>query len=53
LTFYENDILLGLFRAYKGQTVNFTNGDQVELQIEIKDPKDVYTILINSFKIKA
>lgn len=50
LRFYENDTLLGLFRKYKGQTVKFMSPDGAEFQVDIKVPKDIYTILINSFK---
>lgn len=51
LCFYENNLLLSLFRKYKGQTVNFKGSDGAEFQVDIKEPKDIYTILINSFKI--
>jgi len=52
LRFYENDNLLRLFRKYKAQNVNFVNPDGIEFQIEIKQPRDIYTILINSYKTK-
>ena len=52
IAFYENDILLNLFRQYKGETVKFQNPDGEALNIQIKEPKDIYKVIINSYKIK-
>jgi hypothetical protein len=52
LSFYENDILLDLFKTYEKQEIKFTNPKGENLEITIKEPKDVYTILINSYKLK-
>jgi len=43
VSFYENAKLLEFFNHYKGQTIK---------GIEIKEPKDIFTVLVNSFKIK-
>ena len=50
LRFYENKTLLNLFKKYEGQQFKFTSvaGDYIE--VDINAPKDVYTLLINSFK---
>ena len=50
LAFYENEILLTFYKRYKGQDIRFNNVDGETMEIRISDPKDIYTVLINSFK---
>ncbi|MEJ7821512.1 MAG: hypothetical protein WKF85_04280 [Chitinophagaceae bacterium] len=52
IAFYENDIIKKIFREYKGQTLSFQNPSGKDLNIKIEDPKDVFTVIINSYKIK-
>jgi len=52
LAFYENDTLLAWLRQYQGQEVKYTNAKGETASITIKEAKDVYTIMINSFKLK-
>jgi hypothetical protein len=49
LAFYENGILLSIYEKHKGQEISFNNADGNSMQVRIKEPKDVYTILIHSF----
>jgi len=51
LLFYENDKLLKLFRKYNGQEIEFKNADGDSMHVTIREPKDIYTILINSFRL--
>jgi len=48
--FYENDILKKLFVRHKNQVVEYINGEQQKVNAKISDLKDVYTVIINSFK---
>jgi len=48
--FYENDILKRLFVRYKNQVVEYVNDEQQKVNAKISDLKDVYTVIINSFK---
>ena len=52
LAFYENDILMALFGKYEGQEIAFKNAENQELNIEVREPKDIYKIIINSYKLK-
>lgn len=52
LAFYENDILLRLYEEYQQKTVDFIAINGEKQSIKINSLKDMYTILINSFKIK-
>ena len=52
LALYENEILLDWFKKYEGQEIKFVNSKCENITIKIKEPKDVYTVLINSFKLK-
>jgi hypothetical protein len=52
LGFYENQTLLRFYDQYKGQEIKFNDTDGVLLQVKIKEPKDIYTVLINSFKVR-
>lgn len=49
--FYENEILLSHFAALKGKVIPLINERGEKTTITINSPKDVYTVLINSFKI--
>lgn len=49
--FYENDILKNLFTQYENQEFNFKNTGGSDLKIKVKELKDIYTIIINSYKI--
>lgn len=50
LAFYENDFLIGLYRQYKGQELEFKTVEGLDLKIKVNEPRDIYTIIINSFK---
>ena len=52
LAFYENDFLKNLFKQYEGKETIFKNPDGDDLKIKVVEAKDIYTIIINSFKIK-
>jgi len=52
LAFYENDILMDLFKNYEKKEIKFANSKGENIKIEIKEPKDVYTVIINSYKHK-
>jgi hypothetical protein len=52
LAFYENDILLNLFKEYENRNINIKTASGTDMAITIKEPRDVYTVLINSFKHK-
>ena len=51
LAFYENEILKNLFKKFNGELIEFKNEKGENLKIRILDFKDIYTIIINSFKI--
>jgi hypothetical protein len=50
LAFYENSILLDFFEKHKGQEVSFTDSDGNFLKLKVKEPKDIYTLIIHSFR---
>jgi septum formation topological specificity factor MinE len=50
--FYENDILQNLFKQYESQIVKFVNSEGDNIEVKISEPKDIYTVLINSYKAK-
>lgn len=50
ISFYENKILLAFFNQYKGTSMTFIAADGASMQVAVKTPQDMYTILINSFK---
>ena len=52
IEFYENPFLKELFDKYKGQPISFLNRDKEKITITINDITDVFTIIINSFKIQ-
>jgi len=52
LIFYENDILLEFFKDHQNQEIKFTTSKGDQTEVTIKEPKDIYTVLINSFKLK-
>ena len=52
IAFYENEMLLNLFKEYENQPLKFVNAKGENIEIKISEPKDVYTVLINSFKSK-
>ena len=49
--FYENEILHTLFYQNKGKTFEFKSAKGEMLKVHIQSVQDVYTVLINSFKI--
>ena len=51
LAFYENDILKHLFKKFNGELIEFKNEKGDDLKIRISKLTDIYTIIINSFKI--
>ncbi len=51
IEFYENPLLEELCNRFKGQTITFYDRSDNELTITINDITDVFTIIINSFKI--
>jgi len=51
LKHYENDILLKVFVKHKGEKLNFRNPAGKKVQIEINEPKDAYTAIINSIEV--
>jgi hypothetical protein len=50
IAFYENDILLNFYKKYRGQEIRFNTADGDSMLVKINEPKDIYTVLINSFK---
>lgn len=52
VAFYENDILKSICEKYKGQEIKFTAADGNAMEVTVNSPKDIYTIIINSFKIQ-
>jgi hypothetical protein len=50
VNFYQNPILLKLFEEYRGKSISYKNYDGVEVNLIIADVKDVFTIIVNSFK---
>lgn len=52
IAFYENDRIKKLFKQYKNQTVEYKNSSEEDVKLKIVDLKDVYTVIVNSFKIK-
>jgi len=51
LAFYENNLLYDLYHAHKDEIVNYINKEGKTVELKINELTDVYTILINSFKI--
>ena len=49
--FYENELLQTLYYQNKGKTFDFTNAKGETMKANVETIQDVYTILINSFKI--
>ncbi|MEO6731919.1 MAG: hypothetical protein ABIN01_11940 [Ferruginibacter sp.] len=52
LAFYENDILKTLFKQYESQEMVIKKADCEDFKIRINEPKDIYSIIINSYKTK-
>ena len=52
LAFYENDILKTLLKEYEGEEISFKNENDKDFKIKISELKDIYTVIINSYKIK-
>lgn len=52
VAFYENNILMDFFKDYEGKEVKYDNNKGESMKLVIKEPKDVYTIIINSYKAK-
>lgn len=50
ISFYENDILRAFYDSHKLKQLKYVNGQGQTVEIMINDIKDIYTVLINSFK---
>jgi hypothetical protein len=50
VNFYQSPILFKLFEEYRGKSISYKNHDGVEVNLIISDVKDVFTIIVNSFK---
>jgi hypothetical protein len=48
--FYQSPILFKLFEEYRGKSISYKNYDGEEVNLIIADVKDVFTIIVNSFK---
>ncbi len=53
MLFYENPLLQEMFEAHKNQELKFINSKNEEVNLKITDIRDVYTVIINSFKINS
>ncbi|HXB40699.1 MAG TPA: hypothetical protein VNZ49_09160 [Bacteroidia bacterium] len=51
IMFYENNLLVDLYIAHKDQVINYLNSESKTMELKILEITDVYTVLINSFKI--
>jgi len=51
IAFYENNLLTDLYNAHKNEIVSYINNVGKTIELEINELTDVYTILVNSFKI--
>ncbi len=49
---YENEILHELFEKHVGETFNFTSGLGTEMRVCVRELKDVYTIILNAYRVK-
>ena len=50
IDFYENDLLKKLYEENKDKKIIFKNKKGEPVEIQVVDLKDIYTIIINSFK---
>jgi hypothetical protein len=50
ISFYENPFLHELFEAHKGKEINYKNSSGKTITLNINSIKDVFTVIINSFK---
>jgi hypothetical protein len=50
VNFYQSPILFKLFKEYRGKSISYKNIDGLEVNLIINDVKDVFTIIVNSFK---
>ena len=50
VNFYQSPVLFKLFEEYRGKNISYKNYDGVEVNLVISDVKDIFTIIINSFK---
>lgn len=53
ISFYENDTLQKLFQEQKNKIVPYVNSAGVSVNKKIENIKDVYEIIISSFKTKS
>lgn len=51
IEFYENDFLKKLYDKYKNLIAEYKNEKNEKVNLKISDIQDIYTIIINSFKI--
>jgi hypothetical protein len=52
LAFYEGGILLEFYKDHKNQELSYINSSGKEIKLIIKEPKDMFTVMINSFKTR-
>lgn len=50
VNFYQSPVLFKLFEEYRNKSISYKNYDGVEVNLTISDVKDVFTIIVNSFK---
>jgi hypothetical protein len=50
VNFYQSPVLLKLFEKYRDNKISYKNYDGVEVNLTISDIKDVFTVIVNSFK---
>ena len=52
IDFYENDFLKNLYRKYENQMAEYKNENNEVVKLKIADIKNIYSVIINSFKIE-
>ncbi len=50
LKFFKNEILFELLKKYKGNSTSYFDRDGKKVELEVNSIKDIYILLINSFK---
>jgi len=50
VNFYQSPVLFKLFEEYRGKDISYKNYEGVEVKLIVSDVKDIFTIIINSFK---
>ncbi|MFN8307342.1 MAG: hypothetical protein U0T79_11240 [Ferruginibacter sp.] len=52
IDFYESDLLEKLFDKFKNKTASYKDENDKPVNLKISDIKSLFTVIINSFKIK-